>query len=195
MQTREEHAKLPKNGTHNLSALEHGGNDCSKKPERSAECIYPIGCSKMCFCLGKRDVKVPAWSSHSWLVAQNKRWLSCLFTLDPVEARRDVYRKCSTLGIVQRPAARAGRLYRFPVTPAWWKVSFSPFSSSDATSLDDIKASSLVFVSLKPFFSFFWRPWLQVGLACARFSPSFVTLAAATSPRGALHVYVPFVTV
>lgn len=147
----------------------------------------------MCFCLCKNDVKVAPWSSHSWLVAQNKRWLSCLFTLDPVEARRDVYRKCSTLGIVQRPAARGGRLHRFPVTSAWWKVSFFLFSSSDATSQNDLKASSFFFCSLKPFFL---RPSLQVRLACARFSPSFVTLAAATSQQGGgLHVYVPFVTV
>lgn len=135
----------------------------------------------MCFCLRKNDVKVAPWSSHSWLVAQNKRWLSCLFTLDPVEARRDVYRKCSTLGIVQRPAARGGRLHRFPVTSAWWKVSFFLFSSSDATSQNDIKASSFFFFVIE---SIFLKPSLQVQLTCARFSSSFVTLAAATSQRG-----------
>lgn len=48
-------------------------------------------------CPGIKYVKVEPWSSRSWLVTRNKRWLSCLLTLCPVEARRDVYRKCSTL--------------------------------------------------------------------------------------------------
>lgn len=76
------------------------------------------------------------------------------------------------------------------------KSLFSPFSPSDATSQDHIKASSSFFMSQNPnFFSFL----KGVDCECGRLALASLQVSSlrhrVTSPRGAPHVYVPFVTV